>query len=153
YTRVLDDSEVTAPALLDVARRLTVLLVDTDHAPQRLDVLERLSSLEPEPSDQRRILGEAARLAETLGETEHALALWNRRLERDDSDAEALDATVAILENNLRWEALVAALERRHDASLDPAQRRADLVAIAETYKSKLENLPAAIDTWRRVEG
>ena len=152
YSRVLEDSAVDEASLLDVARRLTVLLVGSEHARQRLTVLERLFALEPEPAEQRRVLGEAARLAEGLGDTDHALDLWRRRLEKDSKDREALDASVSILEENKRWEALVVALERRHDASADPASRRADLVRIADAYRTRLDNLPSAIDVWRRVE-
>jgi tetratricopeptide (TPR) repeat protein len=152
YSRVIEDEDVDDASLLDVARRLTSLLVGPEHGKQRLSVLERLFALEPEPAEQRRVLGEAARLAEGLGDTDHALDLWRRRLEKDAKDQEALDATVSILEESKRWEALVVALDRRHDASDDPELRRADLVRIAEAYKTRLDNLPSAIDAWRRVE-
>jgi tetratricopeptide (TPR) repeat protein len=152
YGRVLDDGAVDEASLLDVARRLEALLVGPPHEKARLSVLERLAVIEPDASERRRVLGEAARLAEELGDTDHALGLWGRRLETDAKDAEALDATVAILEARRRWEALVAALERRHDASADSGARRADLVRIADVYKTKLDDLPRAIDTWRRVE-
>lgn len=152
YSRVLDDPSVNEAALLDAARRLTVLLVQPEHRTKRLAVLERLTALEPEGEDQKRVMGEAARLALELGETDHALDLWRRRLDRDGEDREALDASVEILEANKRWEALVAALERRHDASADPEARRADLVHIADVHRSRLDDLPSAIDAWRRVE-
>lgn len=152
YTHVLDDPAVDPESQLDVARRLTVLLVGAEHERQRLEVLERLSVLEPERADKQRVLGEAAELARRLGDTDRALELWERRLSADPKDAEALDATVQILEENHRWEALIAALERRHDASSDRRLRRADLVHIAEVYRDKLDNLLQAIDTWRRVE-
>ncbi len=152
YTQVLDDPDVDDQSLLDVARRLAALLVGEEHEKQRLDVIERLSVLEPEAADRRHALGEAATLAEKLGNTDHALELWRRRLGQDGKDEEALGATVDILEAHERWEALVAALERRHDAITDAARRRADLVRIAEVYRANLGNLPAAIDTFRRVE-
>jgi tetratricopeptide (TPR) repeat protein len=152
YSRVIEDEAVDDASLLDVARRLTALLVGPEHGKQRLSVLERLFALEPEPAEQRRVLGEAARLAEGLGDTDHALDLWRRRLEKDAKDQEALDATVSILEESKCWEALVVALDRRHDASEDPELRRADLVRIADAYKTRLDNLPSAIDAWRRVE-
>ncbi|HVU02621.1 MAG TPA: tetratricopeptide repeat protein [Polyangiaceae bacterium] len=152
FSRVLDDEAASDEARLDVARRLASLLSEPDDAKRRLAVLERLLALEPDAAEQKRILGDAARLAAALGETDHALDLWNRRLERDPADAEALDATVDLLEAHHRWDALVRALEKRHDASSDPASRRADLVRIADTQKTRLDDLPAAIDAYRRVE-
>src|SRR6185369_5932467 len=113
YTRVLDDPAIDAGSQLDVARRLTELLVGAEHERQRLSVLERLSALEPEIADRQFALGESAELARRLGDTDRALELWGRRLETDSKDVEALDATVTILEANRRWEALIAALERR----------------------------------------
>jgi tetratricopeptide (TPR) repeat protein len=152
YSRVLTDSDVDPESLLDVARRLTALLVGPEHARQRLDVLERLVALEPDTAEQRRLLGEAAHLAHALGDVDHSLRLFEDCLTRNPEDREALDVTVEILEESHRWEALVVALERRHDASKDLQARRQDLVDIAETYRTNLDNLPLAIDTWRRIE-
>ena len=152
YSRVLVDPDVDPESLLDVARRLTVLLVGSEHARQRLDVLERLVALEPDRSEQRRILGEAAHLAHALGDVDHSLRLFEDCLSRNPADREALDVTVEILEESNRWEALVVALGRRHDASSDADARRRDLVQIAATYRTNLDDLPLAIDTWRRIE-
>ncbi len=152
YSKVLADPSADDASLLDVARRLTGLLVGLDDRRARLDVLERRSVLEPDEDERRRHLGEAARLAEDLGDTDRALTLWQKRLTKDERDPEALDAIVAILDANRRWDALVGALGRRHDASTDPATRRADLVRIAAVQRAELEDLPAAIDTWHRIE-
>lgn len=152
YGSVLGDDAATEESLTEAARRLVALLVEPDHARERLSVLERLAALEPDAAEQRRLLGEAAVLAEKTSGAEHALTLWRKRLDRDGKDAEALDAVVNLLEANERWEDLVAALEQRHDASSDPEARRADLVRIADVHRTRLDNLPAAIDAWRRIE-
>jgi tetratricopeptide (TPR) repeat protein len=152
YTRVLGDEAIDEPSLLDVARRLSALLVGSTHAIQRLAVLERLSVLEPESAEQRRVLGEAAHLARALDDVDHALALWQTCIDRDAKDQEALDTSVEILEGSRRWDDLIGALRRRHDSSGEAGTRRADLVRIAEVQRAKLDNLPAAIDTWRLVE-
>ncbi|HVW30751.1 MAG TPA: tetratricopeptide repeat protein [Polyangiaceae bacterium] len=152
YSRVLVDPDVDPESLLDVARRLTALLVGPEHARQRLDVLERLVALEPDAAEQRRLLGEAAHLAHALGDVDHSLRLFADCLARDPQDREALDVTVEILEESHRWEALVVGLERRYAAAKDPTARRRDLVDIAETYRTNLDDLPSAIDTWRRIE-
>lgn len=152
YTRVLEDQAAEASSLLEAGRRLLSLLTAPEQARERLSVLERLSELEPEEADVRRVLGEAAALAEKTTGADHALALWRRRLERDSKDAEALDAIIALLETNERWEELVGALEQRHDASSDPGARRADLVRIADVHRARLDDLPKAIEAWRRIE-
>ena len=41
------------------------------------------------------ILSEAAKLAESLGDTDRALSLWERRIDSDPNDLSGLDARIA----------------------------------------------------------
>lgn len=135
-----------------VARRLAELLARADRQAERLDVLERLASIETTPSNRRTVIGEAARLAESLGATDRALKLWQGRIDSDGDDLFALDAMIALLESEKRWQPLIESLGLRVSKATSDSQRRADLVRIATIFDRELGALPEAIDAWLRVQ-
>src|SRR5690606_38785709 len=116
YDQVLALSEADPSLALSAAHRLDELLARSGKAQERLAVLERLATLERAASVRRAVLGDAGRLADELGDPDRALRAWQARLELDEHDLEALDATVALLEKHERWGPLVEALRRRADA-------------------------------------
>jgi len=134
-----------------VARRLAALYEKTDRPRERLDVLERLAQLEANDAARSILLAEAAKLAETLGDTERALSLWERRIDSDPNDLSGLDARIGILESQERWDDLVTSLEARANKVTAPNLKRADLVRIALVHHHKRKDLNAAIHAWQRV--
>ncbi|TMQ15853.1 MAG: hypothetical protein E6J91_12755, partial [Deltaproteobacteria bacterium] len=114
-------------------------------------MLERQAQLEASEVARSSILSEAAKLAESLGDTERALLLWERRIDSDPSDLSGLDARIGILDSQQRWDDLVAALESRAAKVAAPNQKRADLVRIALVHHRERRDLPAAIAAWQRV--
>lgn len=151
FSQVLASPEAPAEVALPVARRLATLLEAEGRDEPRLDVLERLASLEPDRASRRAVLGTAARLAERLGDTDRALASWHARLRETPGDAESLDALVALLTSAERWEPLINALHARAAAAVDDAARRADLVRVAETYARRLGRVDEAVAAWADV--
>jgi tetratricopeptide (TPR) repeat protein len=152
YLRVLDDASADDSSRLFVARRLRQLLQEAGDGPRLLVVLERLANLEPNSRGQRSVLGEAAALAEQLGDIDRSLGLWQRALEVSEGDLTALDARITILERAERWEALIADYRKRAVQSDDTAARRRDLVRVARIYETKLSHLENAIEVWRDIE-
>ncbi|HEY4242142.1 MAG TPA: tetratricopeptide repeat protein [Kofleriaceae bacterium] len=138
-------------AQLGVARKLAGLYAETNRPRERLGALERQAHLEGNAPARSALLAEAAKLAESLGDTERALALWERRIDSDPSDLSGLDARISILQAQERWDDLVAALESRAQKVTAPNQQRADLVRIALVHHQQRRDLPAAIDAWQRV--
>ena len=136
---------------LGVARRLAGLYAQTNRPTERLGVLERQAHLEANDAARAAILSEAAKLAESLGDTDRALSLWERRVDSDPSDLSALDARIGILENQKRWDDLVNALETRASKVASPNQRRADLIRVALVHQQQRDDLAKAIDAWKRV--
>ncbi|HUJ56978.1 MAG TPA: hypothetical protein VLX92_00640 [Kofleriaceae bacterium] len=136
---------------LGVARKLAQLYAQTNRPKERLAVLERQAHLEANDVARAVILGEAAKLAETLGETDRALSLWERRIDSDPADLSGLDARIGLLEGQARWDDLVAALESRAGKVGSPNQRRADLVRVALVHQQQRRDLDAAIGAWKRV--
>jgi len=136
---------------LSVARRLAALYAQTNRPRERLGMLERQAHLEASDVARSSILSEAAKLAESLGDTERALALWERRIDSDPSDLSGLDARIGILESQERWDDLVAALESRAAKVSAPNQKRADLVRVALVHHHQRKDLAAAVAAWQRV--
>ena len=152
YKSALDQEGIADADVRAVARRLSELLASADRPAERLEVLERLATVETAASRKRGVIGEAARLAESLGETDRALAAWRLRLADDDNDIAALDAMIDLLEDTERWEPLIAALEQRVGKSSGARARHHDLARVAAVYEKELEVSDAAIDAWKRVQ-
>ena len=70
------------------------------------------------PGRRARLVEIAKLCAERLGDAKEAIAAWNRLLELDEHDAEALAALAALYEREKRWPALVEILRRQ--ASVAP---------------------------------
>lgn len=136
---------------LVVSRRLAALYAQTEQPRERLAVLERQAHLEANDAARAAILSEAAKLAESLGDTDRALSLWERRVDSDPSDVSALDARIAILESQQRWDDLVQSLEARAAKAPTSNQKRADLVRVAQIHHQQRDDRDAAIATWQRV--
>ncbi|MEZ4363329.1 MAG: tetratricopeptide repeat protein [Kofleriaceae bacterium] len=142
-----------ADALEQIAvnRKLGELYARTGRQADRLAALERLATVETSGTARSNILGEAAKLAESLGETDRALGLWERRIQADPQDLSGLDARIALLDNQNRWDDLVEALEARAAKHRSAAQKRADLVRVALVHHQERQDLSAAISAWQRV--
>ena len=152
YLRIFGTADVEPSAMLDVCRRLDALLADADQRAPRLLTLERRAALEPDGGERRRLRGEAARLADELGDPDRALGSYALVLADDAADREAHDATIVLLEREQRWEALVAALERSADAKGAGPAAREHRVRAARVYAARLGAIGPAVDAWQRIE-
>ncbi len=151
YQRALAEEGIGEKEQLLVCRRLADLYGRTEKQRERLAILDRLGSLEAGDAARRAVLGEAARLAESLSETDHALALWRRRIASDPNDLPAIDALIALLEGEQRWIDLIPALDARAGRKVTRAQKKSDLMRIASVHADQLGDTAAAITAWQRV--
>lgn len=157
YARTLADEGAGVEAQLQAARELVRLLVDEHQKAQRLDVLERLATLQPTEPGTVDILGEAAELARELGDADRSLRLWRTRLDGNPGDLVALSARIDLLAVVERWEELIADLELRAGAraASDPDDVRAareDLIRVAALEVDKRRDLGRAIEVWEEIE-
>lgn len=150
YRRVLE-LDALPEANLRAARRLAKLLDATTAPDERMRILERLCALEPEESDRQRALGLLAKLAEQQGDRARSVNAWNERLKLDPKDGEAIDALIAAYGAMESWGELIELLGRRAELFGASPRRRADLAVIARVHAEHLNDLTAAIDTWRRI--
>ena len=151
YARVLGTVDADPSHSLSAAHNLNELYAQSGRDAERLAVLERLSTLERSSAVRRFVLGEAAQLAEKLGDVDRSLANWEPVLARAPNDFEALSAVVDLCDRSGRNAELVESLRRRAEASRLPAQRRADLVRVADVQEHRLADVAGAIDTWLLV--
>lgn len=152
YLRVLGLESAEPSTHLAAVRRVEPLLRAASRGAERLDVLERSSQLTDDATERRWALGEAAALASELGESDRAIAAWEKRLEFDAKDSEALDGLVAILDREERFQALADALRRRAENTSSETERRADRVRIARLRSERLDDAKGAIEEWHSIE-
>ncbi len=108
------------------------------------------------PGVQRALATELARLYdERLEDPERAESAWLEVLDLPsdtaESDARAYDALDRIYRTAGRWRDLRDLLQRREEATADPDQRKAIVLAICEIEEGVLEDLDGAIAAYRRV--
>jgi tetratricopeptide (TPR) repeat protein len=152
YRTAFELPDIGEGDMLMTGHKLSRLLGQSGRNEERLAIIEKLATVEESETNRRAVLGEAARMAEALGDVERALGAWRKRLDDNPHDIEALNALVGLLESSARWGALIDALERRVLAPVPANQKRADLVRIAQVQRHELGNPQRAIDTWRRVQ-
>jgi tetratricopeptide (TPR) repeat protein len=138
--------------VLAAARRLEPLLEAAGRDEERLDVVERIASVESDGAARREALGRAAHLAARLAQNERAIGLWERRVAEDERDAEALDGLVELLDRAGQSERLARVLDLRARAATSDDRRRADRVRVAKLFGEVLERPQEAIEAWRAVE-
>jgi tetratricopeptide (TPR) repeat protein len=151
YQQALALEGAGAKEQLQVGRLLSELYSRVERPRERFEILTRLAELEPAPATRKQVIGDAARMAESLGEHDRALALWQQRVDAEPGDHAALDAIVALLERVERWPALIDALERRAGSGVSPAQQRADLTRVAVIARERLHDGERALAAWQRV--
>lgn len=154
YRRVVDtlsaDGADDRETLVRALRRLDRLYQELHQPKDRLDVLERLSALEPEEADRRAALGQLARMAADLGDLDRAAGFWERRraLSADGQDREALDALVHVYRQRGQWVELAEVLEARIGLGGDPGRVEDDYHALAETCGGPLQDPERALLVW-----
>ncbi len=150
--REVFDAQVSADSSIAAGRRLLKLLEQTDRDPETLDVLSRMSELEPVEAVRKQMLGKLAQLAEKLGDKDRARRAWSSRVGDDSSDVEALDALIAASERDGDHAGLAKHLRQRIRVAVSPQARRSDLGWLARIADEKLRDLDGAIQTWRQVQ-
>jgi tetratricopeptide (TPR) repeat protein len=86
-----------------------------------------------------------------VGSIERAVAAYERVLEQNPADAEALEAIEQTYRAAGRWQDVLSVYRRRLDLVSDPDARDEIQAAIAEVYEEKLGDPETAVKTWRDV--
>ncbi|MEZ4462000.1 MAG: hypothetical protein R3E66_20235 [bacterium] len=102
---------------------------------RRVDVLRRLAMVEDE----------------ILNRPEQALQAWTELSEAEPDAADALDALERLHERGDRWTDVADVLERKASTVLDPDVQVASWLKLAQIRETKLNDVPAAIETLNQV--
>lgn len=150
YRRVFEAPDGDGLAV-EAGRRLLVLLGETDREPETLDVLTRMSEMEPDADRRRRVLGQVAGLAERLGDGAAAERAWQARVGNDGTDVEALSALIEASQARGDHGQLAMLLRKRLKASGPGSGSRADMVRLAGVLADQLGDLDGAVELWTEV--
>ncbi len=134
----LEELVALSPTDQDSLTKLKEIYIKRRQWRALLDVMAReVDGLVP---DRRRFhLGDMARLAsDKLGDLRAAIGIWNRILEGNDADPEALVALGALYEKDKRWPAVAEILHRQREASTDPKATATLLEKLGSVYADKL---------------
>jgi tetratricopeptide (TPR) repeat protein len=105
-----------------------------------------------EPAAQARRWAEVAKLAtEKLKKAAVSIELWNKVIELNDSDAEALAELEKLYEREKHWEELAIILQKQVALTSDSAKRGALLPKLAILYTEKLQKLDLAVAAWKSL--
>ncbi|MCS6857030.1 MAG: tetratricopeptide repeat protein [Sandaracinaceae bacterium] len=140
---------VPAPIRVKALRHLLDLFSAEARAKERLYVLGLLAEVEASPGERKEILGQAAKLAEALGEFEQSAAFWQKRLDLSAEDLEAHERLIALWRKAGRVREWVQALDRRMALGVEPSVRRAIGIDIALA----LEAIGELGEAWERLQG
>jgi tetratricopeptide (TPR) repeat protein len=112
--------------------------------------LRRQIQFEEDEGRRDELLADLAELLEsTLQDPDSAIDVHRERLERDPSDADALEALERLYEQRGRWDSLIEILERRAELA-DAEETQLNLFRkIANVYETKLESTEHAIVAYR----
>jgi tetratricopeptide (TPR) repeat protein len=152
FGSVLETPDAREADVLAAGKRLEPLLEAAGRNEERLHVIERIAAVETSEGAQRQAIGRAARLSLQLAQTERAIALWERIVAADETDPEALDGLVDLLEREGKHTRLVEILTMRAKAAPTDDKKRADRVRTAKLLGDTLGRLPEAIDAWVAIE-
>jgi tetratricopeptide (TPR) repeat protein len=103
-------------------------------------------------SAKKRLLGRLGEIREReLSDAPGAIAAWTARLDFDETDADALAALDRLYGVTGQWRELVAVLTTRERLEDRPDERGTLLRRAAEVLAGKLDDVPAAIESYRRL--
>jgi len=120
-----------------------------DYGPLAQD-LRRQIQCEEDESRRDELLASLAELLEcTLHDPDAAIDVHRERLERDPSDAGALEALERLFEQRSRYEDLIEVLERRAELADVEEEQLRFCRRVADIYETKLDNIEHAITGYR----
>ncbi|MBM4359075.1 MAG: tetratricopeptide repeat protein, partial [Deltaproteobacteria bacterium] len=117
-----------------------------------LAVYARKVELVYDPDERKRIYYQAGAVYEReLSDELHAIDTYQRILEIDPDDLEALGRLDALYQATQNWVELLNVLQRQSELSADPREAVSFQFRIAELYDRRLEDIARAIELYREL--
>ncbi len=146
YEEVLNFEPGNADALAELER----LYGQNDDWGKLVDVYER--SFDAAQTDEEMARNIALLQREIFKDLETSADWHHRVLQLSAGDEAALDALDAIYRESEAWDDLIQLGELKREAATDADGRAAALVAMAEVYRTNLDDVDNAISTYERVQ-
>jgi len=119
-----------------------------------LAVYARKADLIVDPDEKKRIFYQVGAVYEReLGDVPRAIDTYQKILELDPDDLQALSRLDVLYEQAQNWSELLSVLTRESEMCTDPAESVGFQYRIAELYEKRLEDVPRAIELYRDILG
>jgi tetratricopeptide (TPR) repeat protein len=142
YTRAVRE----APSNPGIRARMEELAADQRRFGELVAVLDTLATESEEPDLARSLWIRAAQLQDTqLSDTDAAVALYMKVIERDEGDLEVLSALEELYTRTSGWRELLGVLRKRARAVTEPGEQERILSTMARIHDEKLKEPKEAI--------
>jgi len=119
-----------------------------------LAVYARKADLIVDPDEKKRILYQVGAVYEReLSDVPRAIDTYQKILELDPDDLQALSRLDVLYEHAQNWSELLSVLTRESEMCTDPAEAVGFQYRIAELYEKRLEDVPRSIELYRDILG
>ncbi len=140
------------PANENALERLEALYGEREDWDSLLDVYERAYNAAKNDDDRLRMAKNAAILhGDFRNDLRSAADAWNRVLRLKADEVEAFDSLVKIYNQQGEWDDLIKLYELRYETANDATERANALTAMADIYRTKLDDVDNAISMYERV--
>ena len=148
YKRVLDFDGDDVRALDALIRRYLGLSRWAD----LLSVYARKVDLVADPEEKKRIYYQVGAVYEReLSDVPQAIDTYNKILELDPDDLQALSRLDVLYEQAQNWPELLSVLTREAEMTGDPQEAISFHYRIAEIYEKRLEDTPRSVELYREI--
>ena len=122
--------------------------------PELLAVYSKKAELVADPEEKKRIYYQVGAVYEReLSDVAKAIDTYQKILELDPDDLQALSRLDVLYEQAQNWNELLSILTRESEMTGDPAEAVSFQYRIAELYEKRLEDVPRSIELYREILG
>ncbi|HEY1955264.1 MAG TPA: tetratricopeptide repeat protein, partial [Polyangiaceae bacterium] len=148
YKKVLDIDGDDVRALDALIKRYLGLSNWSD----LLGIYTRKADLVADPEEKKRIYYQVGAVYEReLGDVAKAIDTYQKILELDPDDLQALSRLDVLYEQAQNWQELLAVLTRESEMTADPQEAISFQYRIADLYEKRLDDVPRAIELYRDI--
>ena len=117
-----------------------------------LGIYTKKADLVADPEEKKRIYYQVGAVYEReLGDVAKAIDTYQKILELDPDDLQALSRLDVLYEQAQNWQELLAVLTRESEMTADPAEAISFQYRIADLYEKRLEDVARAIELYRDI--
>ncbi len=148
YKKVLEIDEDDVRALDALIKRYLGL----SRWAELLAVYSKKGDLIADPDEKKRIFYQVGAVYERqLGDVQQAIDTYQKLLELDPDDLQALSRLDVLYEQAQNWQELLAILTRESEMCEDPYESISFQYRIAELYEKRLDDVQRAIELYREI--